>query len=117
MSKLECVLTDVCLPDYFSGDYRPWVTVPVFKGMTLKEIKIRLHSEINQDAVGGNAQIWDMSQKESDRWYRRTHAAINRIKPAKKGQRKFFNDLEESSQNEFDDTTVQAFFVFIVADD
>ena len=38
MFKLECVLTDVCLPDYFSNDSRPWVTIPVFKGMTLKEI-------------------------------------------------------------------------------
>lgn len=115
MSKLECVLTDVCLPDYFSGDSRPWLTIPVYKGMTLKEIKTQLHSEINHDAIGGNAQIWDMSQKESDRWYRRAHAAINRIKPTKKRQRKFFNDLEESNQDEFEDT-VQAFFVFIEAE-
>ena len=112
MSKLECVLTDICLPDYFSGESRPWVPISVYKGMTLKEIKIQLHSQINHDAVGGNAWIWDI---ESDRWYRRAHAAINRIKPTKKGQRKFFNDLEESSQNEYEDT-VQAFFVFIEAE-
>ena len=26
---LNCINTDVCLPDYFSGDSRSWICVPI----------------------------------------------------------------------------------------
>lgn len=113
MTKLICIHTDTCLPDYFSGDARPWVTIPVFKGMTLKQIKADLHSEINQDAVGGDIQLYDMDQKELDSWYRRSHAAINRIKPEIKNTRRFFMNLEDTDKNDDFSDNVQAYFVFI----
>lgn len=116
MNKLDCIITDICLPDYFSGDFRPWVTIPVFKGMTLKEIKNSLHSELNQDAIGGDLSRWNVEPAREEQWHKKAHAAINRLKPEIKGQRKFFTDLEESNQNEIEDTTVQAFFVFIEAE-
>lgn len=113
MKKLICVHTDTCLPGYFSGDSRPWLTIPVYKGMTLKQIKEDLHSEINMNAVGGNIRLYDMDQNDLDRWYKRTHAAINRIRPEKRGQRRFFMDLEESDENDEFSDQVQAYFVFI----
>ena len=39
------------------------------------------------------------------------HAAVNRIKPNKKGQRRFFTDLEEQDE---DSESVYAYFVFEV---
>lgn len=110
--KLECIHADTCLPDYWGGHHLPHVQIIVSKGMTLKAIKEELHSELNQGAVAGNNPIvYDDSGEDGDRWYRRAHAAVNRIKPTNKGQRRFFLDLEESDDDEFGEL-VYAFFVF-----
>lgn len=112
--KLECVHTDTCLPDYFSGDARPWVCIPVRKSLSLKSIKQDLHSEINQGAIGGNNPLTrDDSGPEGDKWFKAAHAAINRMKPAVKGQKTFFKDAEDPPE---DGDCVMAYFVFVVAD-
>ena len=108
---LECLHADTCLPDYWSGHHLAHVQIPVYPGMTLKEIKESLHSELNQGAIAGSDErTRDDSGKEGDIWFRKAHAAINRIKPATKGQRTFFRDLEEQSDDDMD--IVYAFFVF-----
>lgn len=110
---LNCVITDVCLPDYFSGDFRPWICVPVNSKMSFKELREMLHSELNQCAIGGNNPlVRDGSGPEGDRWFREAHAAINRdIKPAKKFGRKPFPFIDaESDDAEY---PVYAYFVFI----
>lgn len=112
--KLECVHIDTCLSDYFGGDARPHVQIPVYKGMSFKAIKADIHSELNQGAVGGNdSVVWDDSGDDGDRWYKKAHAAVNRMKPAVKGQRSFFNDLEEQTD---DSESVYAYFIFVEAD-
>lgn len=113
MTKLSCINTDVCLPDYFSGDSRPWITIPIYRGMTLKQIKDSLHSEIDQDAVGGNINLYDMNDRDLESWYSRSHAAINRIKPEIKNTRRFFMNLEDTDKNDEFSDSVHAYFVFI----
>ena len=90
--KLECQLYDICLPDYFPGHHLPYVQISVWRGMSLKEIKEQIRSEIHQGAIGGSgedayllASDWlpDEKVKEADKLIKAAHAAINRIKPAK----------------------------------
>lgn len=110
MSKLECVHVDTCLPDYWGGHRLPHVQIPVHNGMSLREVKEALHSELHEGAVlGSDAPNIDLDE-DVEKWYYRAHAAVNRIKPAVKGQRRFFTDIEESDN---DDMAVYAFFVFV----
>lgn len=115
VSPLECCHVDTCLPDYWRGDSRAHLSIIAYPGMTLKEIKSALHSELNQGAIGGNdPRTWDDSGDVGDVWYKRAHAAINAIKPANKGQRRFFTDIEQ--QDEDADFSVYAYFVFVEKD-
>lgn len=112
MSKLECVHADTCLPDYWGGHHLPHVQIPVMPGMSLREVRDALHSELNEGAVmGSDPIVRDDSGPEGDKWYRRAHAAVNRIRPATKGYRGgHFNDVEVGDD---DSETVYAFFVFV----
>lgn len=110
VQPLECCHADTCLPDYWSGHHLPHVAIPVWPGMSLADIRRELLSELNQGAVSGS----DMPREyeESDLFWlvvRRMRAAVRRMKPARKGQRRFFLDLEPQTE---DDETVYAFFVF-----
>lgn len=110
--QLECVHVDTCLPDYFSGHHLAWVCIPVYKTLSLKEIKAALHSELNQGAIGGNDErTSDDSGDVGDAWFYRAHAAVNRIKPSKKGQRQFFTDIDTPDDDDMPDC-VYAYFVF-----
>lgn len=118
--KFDCVHADTCLPDYWGGHHRPHVSIPVYKGMTLKEIKASIRSEINQGAIAGNDDdsvllshsfIPPDKVKRADQLTRAAYAAVNRMSPAKKGQRRFFTDLEEDTEDS--DYSVYAYFVFV----
>lgn len=110
---LEAAHVDTCLPELWTGHHLAHVQIPVYRGMSLKEIKESLHNELNMGAVmGSDERTRDDSGAEGDKWYKSAHAAINKIKPRIKGQRKFFMDLEEESDEEYIDN-VYAFFVFI----
>jgi hypothetical protein len=118
--KLECCHADTCLPDYWSGHHLPHVQIPVWPGMSLKEIKSLIRSEIAMGAVAGSTEdacllSWDAvppeKEKYADRLTRAVYAAVNRMKPARKGQRKFFTDVPEMDED--GDCQVYAFFVFV----
>lgn len=106
MKKLNAHHYDTCLSDYFSGHHAPHLQIPVWKGMTLKEIKQSLLDELNIGYIGGS---FDYELRENEAFHARIKAAINRIKSQRR-QRKFFMDLEETDD---DDHTVYAFFVFL----
>lgn len=117
--KIECAHVDTCLPDYWSGHHMPHVQIAVYPGMTLAEIKREIRRELWQGAVSGstdNARLLSAGmvapgeEKQADRLTRAAYAAVNRIKPAKKGQRRFFTDIEPAGDC---DECVYAFFVFI----
>ena len=121
MIKFECCHADTCLPDYWSGHHLPHVQIPVYRGMTLKDVKSALRSELSQGAVMGstdNARLLsaDMvrpdEEKQADQVTRAAYAAVNRMRLADKRKRKLFMGLEESTDDDCCDS-VYAFFVFV----
>lgn len=114
VAPLECVHSDTCLPDYWSGHHAAHIQVPVWHGMHISELKSALHSELNQGAVmGSDDRTRDDSGDIGDVWHKRAHAAINRIKPAVKGKRRLFNDLDKVPEDDDTCDTVYAYFVFV----
>lgn len=118
--KFEICHVDTCLPGYWSGHHLPHVQIPVFKGMTLKQIKEYICNELRWGYVMGNddnarllsADIVRPGEDQlTDRVTRAAYAAVNRMKPTKKGRRKFFTDLEEEEAE--DSESVYAYFVFV----
>ena len=123
--KLECCHADTCLPDYWSGHHKAHLQIPVYKGMSLKDIKLSLMDELRQGAVMGNDKYaellsWDMvkpeDEKLADQVTKAAYAAIKRIMPSKKGQRRFFTDLDEIDEDDDCSEMVYAYFVFIEID-
>lgn len=94
---LECVHADTCLPDYWTGHHLPHISVPVWHGMTLRQLKEDLARELRDGAIAGSA---DPQITESDAFYRRALAAIRRVRPAKKGVRRLFLDLDDPADPE-----------------
>ena len=121
MIKFECCHADTCLSDYWSGHHLPHVQIPVWRGMTLAQVKSALRSELSQGVVMGstdNARMLsaDMVRedevKQADRVTHAAYAAVNRMRLADKRKRKLFMDLEESTDDDCCDS-VCAFFVFV----
>ena len=117
--KFECVHIDTCIADHWSGHHLPHVQIPVWPGMSLKDIKDSIKNEIRQGAVAGSTDyarllsadlVKPSEEKLADQVTRAAYAAVNRIKPAKKGQRKFFMDVDEPCEY---CETVYAWFVFV----
>ena len=52
--RIEIDHADTCLPDYWSGSHKAHVSVPVTRGMSAKELRQAIKSEINQSAIAGN---------------------------------------------------------------
>lgn len=118
--KFECVHADTCLPDYWGGHHLPHVSFPVMTGMSLRDIKRAILDELWQGAIAGNteeAQLLTCDRtkdpEKADRVFKAAVAAVNRIKPAKKGQRKFFTDIEVDEDADY---SVYAYFVFVLED-
>jgi hypothetical protein len=123
--KLDLIHADTCYPDYWTGHHRPHIMVPVWHGISLKTLKRQLRDEIAQGTVMGSdddARLLaaDMIRPEEERQTvaltRAAYAAINRLKPAQKGARRLFLDLEQPDPEragQWDDETVYAYFVFI----
>jgi len=113
---LEWVHADTCLPDYFGGHHLPHVQVLIWRGMTLRDIKQEIRNELRQGCVAGSCDAASMLQADhvspqdeamADALTRAAYAAVNKIKPQVKGQRKFFLDLECDEE----DPCVYAYFV------
>ena len=118
MSKVlfDCAHADTCLPDYWGGHHLPHIQIYVVPGMSLSDIKKALRSELSQGAVcGSNAAARALSdyivrdEKYADKVTKSAYAAIARIKPVKKNQKKFFTDVELGEDG---DSSVYAYFVF-----
>lgn len=116
--RLECCHADTCLPDYWSGHHLPHVAIPVYRGMTLNEIKDAIKDELRNGCVMGSTELayllsadWVPPEKEkaANKATKAAYAAVNRLKPARKGQRRFFLYLPEET-DEY--STVYAYFVF-----
>lgn len=116
--KLNCMLADTCLPDYWSGHHLAHVQIPVDGRTTFKQVRDAIRSELRQGAVMGsddNARLLSDDfvddEKQADRVTRAAYAAVNRdVRPARKGARLAFPDLERNPGDS--DSLVYAFFVF-----
>ena len=124
MIKFECCHADTCLSGYWSGHHLPHVQIPVYRGMTLAQVKSALHSELNEYVSGAGelacAFDYDLStdKEYTDQLHKAAHAAVNRMRLADKRKRKLFMDLEESTDDDDDcGESVYAFFVFVVLKD
>lgn len=120
--KLECCHADTCLPDYWSGHHLPHIQIPVYNGMSLAGIKGEILSELKNGYVMGNSEnafllssdyVGPDKAKAAEGIFKAAIAAVNRMKPEKKGTRKFFTDIEEQPE---DSDFVYAFFVFVEID-
>lgn len=120
--KFECVHIDTCIADYWSGHHLPHVQIPVWPGMSLKDIKDSIKNEIRQGAIAGSTDYARLlsgdivepgEEKLAAQVKRAAYAAVNRIKPAKKGQRKFFTNIQEPCDESEYCETVYAWFVFV----
>lgn len=117
--KLELSLADVCLCDYWQGSHKAHIAIPVYHGMTLAAIREAMRYEIRCGAIGGNDRIAYLlgsdlvkpeEEKEADKAVKAAYTAINRVKHAKKGERRFFKEFEKDVEEYAD--TVYAYFVF-----
>ena len=119
--KITIAHTDTCLPDYFSGDSRPWLCIPAYR-QTFASVRRALESEVRQGAIGGsddNARLLSSGlvrpdeENRADTLTRKLYAAIRRdVRPARKGDRLAFRDIAADEDGE----TVMAYFVVIVED-
>jgi len=125
MIKFECCHADTCLSDYWPGHHLPHVQIPVYRGMTLAQVKREIKSELSQGAVMGstdNARLLsaDMVRpdevKQADRVTLAAYAAVNRMRLADPRKRKLFMELEEIDENDCCES-VYAFFVFVEMED
>ncbi len=103
--KYECAFSDLCLPDYFAGNAKPWLCIPVDRCTTLAEIKEALKSELNQGAIGG-----DWEAKEKPGFYDAAELAIDEITAT--SDTPFINSLEDAPED-YDGDSVYAYFVLI----
>lgn len=111
--KIDCLHADTCLPDYWSGHHLAHISVPVYHGIHMSELKALLHNELNEGAVAGSDdRTRDDSGVIGEAWYKAAHKAVDAIRHAKKGCRKLFTELEkDADENEYCDS-VYAYFVF-----
>lgn len=117
--KVTIAHTDTCLPDYFSGDSRPWLCIPAYR-QSFASVRRALEDEVRQGAIGGSDDdarllsadlVRPDEERRADELTRKVYAAINRdIRPAKKGDRLAFRDIECPEDGE----SVMAYFVIIV---
>lgn len=107
---LDCVHADTCLPDYWAGHHLPHIAIPVWPCMTPAQLRDDLARELRDGPILGSA---DPAITESDAFHRRALAAIRKIKPARKGARKLFSDLDDPADPEaWDSESVYAYFCF-----
>lgn len=111
---------DTCTPDYFLGCNMAYAQIPVYKGMKLTDIKSAIREELRFGDIQGNNDdafllsadyVGEDRATDAAKCFKAAIAAVNRMKPTKKGQRTFFNDLEEDSED--NDCTVYAYFAFV----
>ena len=119
--KLELFHVDTCLSDFWAGHSLPHVQIEVWPGMSMKNIKDALRDELRMGCVMGSddnarllsdAFVGAENEKRADQLTRAAYAAINRMRPINKGQRRFFTDLEPIDSEDDTIESVYAFFIF-----
>lgn len=117
--KLTAAHADTCLPSFWGGHHLPHIQVTVWNGMTLKELKDSLHSELNQGAISGS----EAPEEDDEVWFTAARQAVDEITVLFHGVQsdapdiKLFGDLEPETEEDDGCESVYAFFVFIKEDE
>lgn len=106
---LNCVFVDACLPDYWGGHHEPHISVPVYKGMPLIDLKEELTRELCHGCVCGSG---DQSIYESEAWHNAALQSIQEVSLINPLAKTCFNDLDASTLAPDNDVCVQAYFIF-----
>ena len=115
---ITCNHADTCLPDYWSGHHRPHVGIVVYNGMSFVDVRRAIRDEVRMGCIAGSDDDARYLKDDvvndpayAEELTRAVYASINRdVKPARKGARNAFPDLEK---NDDDDSYVMAYFVFM----
>lgn len=107
-NNLKLANIDICLPDYFCGHHKPVLQIPVWNGMTGREVIDSIESEYNMtyEHLTYGEHAWpDFSTEEI-----RKLASEVLLDPKSKN---VFPELEELTEEEEDDMvdSVYAFFI------
>ena len=114
MKNIILTHVDTCLPDYWSGHHLPHVSIPVWRGMTLQDIKDSLYIEVSMDAITGTIQddLTSDGYTLSEKGYALYKASIDALSPSdNKTDDSFFDDLEMDDDDDI--SGVYAYFLFI----
>lgn len=95
------------------------IQVSVWRGMTPKQLRQELRNELVNGCVMGSDELSDLlrpdmphnNEAKAERAYRAARAAVNRVRPAKKGARRLFLDLDEADPDDDGADSVYAFFI------
>ena len=122
MIKFECCHADTCLSDYWSGHHLPHIQIPVWRGMTLAQVKSALRSELSQGAVMGSTDNARMLSDDAFVPYSKDYAyqvnkaaqdAVNALELSDPTNDRCFMELEEIDESDDCCDPVYAFFVFV----
>ena len=120
MIKFECCHADTCLSDYWSGHHLPHVQIPVYRDMTLAQVKSALHSEMNEYVSGAGelacAFSYDLStdKERTEELHKAAHDAIDALELSDPTNDHCFMNLEEIDEDDDDcSDCTYAFFVFV----
>lgn len=116
--KLTLHHADTCLPDYWGGHHRAHISVPVFNGMTLDELKVQLKSELNQGAIAGSDELSGQLGDGPDSCEKAGAAAVAAVEALAQTEpgTPLFKDLEPVDEDD-DSHLVYAYFVFVEDDE
>ena len=119
MIKFECCHADTCLSGYWSGHHLPHVQIPVYRDMTLAQVKSALHDELSNGYVAGSGELacafsYDLStdKERTEELHKAAHDAIDALELSDPKNDHCFMDLEESTDDDCYES-VYAFFVFV----
>lgn len=117
--KLTAAHADTCLPSFWSGHRLPHIQVIVHRGMTLRELKAELKSELNNGPVMGA----DAPEDDNEAWFAAAKEAVDEItaniqdENTNSGDTPLFLDLEPETEDDECCESVYAFFVFTEEDE
>lgn len=122
--KFTIAIADVCLPDYWPGHAGPHFAVNAYP-RTLADLRAELRDDVRRGNINGNSHaarllasdyVAERYITQVERATKAVYAAINRVRGARKGQRKVFCDLaDRQDPNGLHDP--MAYFVIEADDD
>lgn len=122
--KFEIVHVDTCLSGYWGGHHTAHVSIPVWNGMSLADVKSSILDEIIHGCVCGSDRTAyllvgfdDVDGEEVEEVYAAVRKAVDAMQAADGvNPDHLFNDLDVLDDDEVYDDPVQAYFLIVESD-